>query len=751
MSAQAPGRPFNAGVAIATVLLACCLAAVLALARAAPTRADVFGPIQIISTGRLEGFEAEQQAKEAKDSAISGNGRYVAFDGAFGGKTGVFRRDLATGEVQVVAGGDAELPSISENGQYVSFTTNERLDEENDPNSSPEVYVRNMDIPADGPCEAEWEQDGEQCAYTIASAVNGSSRGLEYHYEVEEGEFSARAAPFEEKHYGSLAAGRSALDAQGNEVVFMTTAWSDVNGPEEPYVPKLEVVVRYLESRRTELVSTVYREGYETSEPVPVEKEVFLGAAYPGGDSPPEFPSRGEYAGASLSADGNAVAWMADAVGQQAPTLAQENLEGEYDEPLWREIGESGNGPTRRVTGGSDPLNPLCQASGETVLPSTESLADPCQGPFNTTGGQGGAGNSGVYAGGQGADFVPQLSADGQAVAFIATAHDIASGEELIAAEGATDLYVADMAPGLTRVQALRRLTAVSGAGAARAGSISDFTISPDGTQVAFTTARTVFELGTLSLASPPEAEALGQQLYEGDLSNGTLTHVTVGYEGQRTESAGEGNKPTASPDFSQDDSLLAFSSPLDNLVYGDGNDANDAFVVEKLSFHGEPAAQAISAPPPNPTVEPSWQLSLTATADSAGGATLYVDVPGAGSLRAAARGPIAIASKARSAKRRTRARHSARGRSKAAQVPVQTQQLASTSIATGGAGFVELPLKLPKSYWKYLEAPQGLLAQITVSFVEPGHPNLSQTIQLTLHRAKPARASVRRARRRRR
>src|ERR1700736_4118407 len=80
-----------------------------------------------------------QQAQYAHDPAISGNGRYVAFDGAIGGISGVWRRDLQTGEVQPVAVGrqvpgseacesahapcEAELPSISADGNYVSFTT----------------------------------------------------------------------------------------------------------------------------------------------------------------------------------------------------------------------------------------------------------------------------------------------------------------------------------------------------------------------------------------------------------------------------------------------------------------------------------------------------------------------------------------------------------------------------------------------------------------------------------------------------
>ncbi len=302
------------------------------------------------------------------------------------------------------------------------------------------------------------------------------------------------------------------------------------------------------------------------------------------------------------------------------------------------------------MTGGSDPLTAGCEASGETVSPRAESLADPCQGPFNTSGGRLGAGSAGLYAGAPAVNFIPRLSADGQKVAFIATAHYIPSGEESSATEGATDLYVADMAAGLTRVQALRRVTAVSGGDSARGGAIVDFTISPDGTQVAFSSARTVFDLGTLSLVSPPEAEALAQQLYEGDLSNGTLTHVTIGYEGQRTESLGANNKPTGSPDFSADDSLLAFSSPLFNLVYGDGNSADDAFAVQKVIFRDEPPTQVISPAPPNPAVEPVWQLSVTATPGSSGGATVYVDVPGAGSLRSTARGTIKITSKAKGA-----------------------------------------------------------------------------------------------------
>ena len=83
----------------------------------APARADLFGPISLASVGTLEGASTVEQASVARHPVMSGNGRYVAFEGWFGGVSGVWRRDLLTGAVEHVAGGDAQLPSISENGR----------------------------------------------------------------------------------------------------------------------------------------------------------------------------------------------------------------------------------------------------------------------------------------------------------------------------------------------------------------------------------------------------------------------------------------------------------------------------------------------------------------------------------------------------------------------------------------------------------------------------------------------------------
>ena len=101
------------------------LAMMLALAQSAS--ADVFGPISLVSENPV------QQAEYAHDSVISSDGHYLAFDGSFGGKIGVWRRDLQSGTVEEVAPGDAERPSISADGRYISFTTTARL--------TPEIWL----------------------------------------------------------------------------------------------------------------------------------------------------------------------------------------------------------------------------------------------------------------------------------------------------------------------------------------------------------------------------------------------------------------------------------------------------------------------------------------------------------------------------------------------------------------------------------------------------------------------------------
>ena len=492
------------------------------------------------SRWRLE--SATQQADYAHDPVISGDGRYVAFDGSFGGVTGVWRRDLRTGAVEQVAGGDAELPSLSADGRYVSFTTTARLTP-TDRNEGPDVYVRDMSVASSIPCT---EEAAQTCAFTLASAVDGGEEALTY------------GASIEASRFGSLASGRTALSSDGRKVVFVTTAVSDLLGPrppQAPTTPAMQVAVRDLDIHTTQLVSVAAVAG---SEPQPVsslEAGKPVGAVYAPGLVPPPFEASESYGGssgpfgASISADGSTVAWLGVNVGMQSRALAEESLPLGYAEPLWRRIADGPGAQTQRVSGGSDPLNPLCIASGEAKLPLIPSLSDPCQGPFATAVENG---NSGTWKGGAG-NAVPQMSADGYTVAFLANAPLIAFGANFGRTENHSDVYVVDMHGGLTRNQALVPLTELASGQStdlATNAPIIDLAVSADGSQVAFTTKRTVFPLGVPTFVSAPAAVPGMVELFDVDLADETLTRVTRGFEGgaserpARTEADGAGSVP---------------------------------------------------------------------------------------------------------------------------------------------------------------------------------------------------------------
>jgi WD40-like Beta Propeller Repeat len=723
--------------------------------------ADLFGPISLVSEGTLPEGAQMQQVDYAHDSAISANGQYVAFDGAFGDVSGVWRRDLATSAIEPVAvgeagtpAGSAELPSISANGRYVSFTTTAQL-VPGDTNQGPDVYVRDME-PGSG-----------EPTYILASAVSGSEQALSYETSTPQS-------------YGSVASGRSAMSADGNYVAFVTTAVSNLSGP---HTPAFQVAVRDLARKETKLVSVAT--GSE-DEPVPTKGEgtSTIGAVY-GANKPFPPPVGGPAAqGASISADGSTVAWMAQEIEKQAPVLREEaNLNPEYTEPLWRKIGPDGAEPTRRTTGGGDPADPECAASGEAKPAQPPTLSDVCQGPFDTRSESGG---TGIWTlGAQGEDYLPRLSENGQMVAFIASAREIASGEELKVAQSSDDLYVVNMADGLTRVHALRRLTEIASESAAGSARIDDLAVSPDGTQVAFSSERTLFGLGSLADVSPPVGEVGMDELYDVDLANDTLTRVTRGVEGGPSEQphrpvqAGIDPYPASdgafSPSFSADGDALAFSSTASNLVYDDGNsppledpnhaeDGSDAFVVSRLSFSSVTPQQSISPPPEGPKIEPYWQLSVTARPQRDGSVLLDVTAPGAGSLRAAASAAVLVstARTSRAARRghaTARRGHAAAHRDRAAahenEQTVATRTVASTVTGTPpGAGSVTaLVLELGSDYSALAGARGGLSAIVTVTLAAPGHPTIEHTMPVTFVRsvqpARARRASVKRSARR--
>ena len=448
---------------------------------------------------------------------------------------------------------------------------------------------------------------------------------------------------------------------------------------------------------------------------------------------------------------------MAQGLGEQVPGLPGEVLRPEWAEPLWRRIAEGEGARTRRVTGGSDPANPACVASGERTLPATASASDPCQGPFATQETDNSAGVGGVWTGDSGDDVVPQLSADGYTVAFLANAPLVTLGGDFggEAVGRHSDLYTANMHEGLSRDQALRPLTELASGdeeALATNAPIADLGISPDGTQVAFTSDRTVFPLGSLTYVSAPAVVPGMEELFDIDLTNNTLTRATRGYEGGFSEHPYEKSQTgvedpyffhygiddgTLSPSFTSDGNTIAFSSTASNLVFGDNNtpstfeprgalDGGDAFAVGRIVFSPESVEASISPVPPNPTPDAPWRLGVTAETLANGTVRLYVELPGAGTLRAQASGSILIQTTTKSTrKRKTRSRVSRR---------VATKTVASTkkAVSTPSTAPVALVLKLGKAYTSLASRAGGLAATVTLAFTDGHHPTLQTKLAVS-------------------
>ena len=92
------------------------------------------------------------------------------------------------------------------------------------------------------------------------------------------------------------------------------------------------------------------------------------------------------------------------------------------------------------------------------------------------------------------------------------------------------------MDPGLTRDGALTTVTQLGGFAGSEDAAISEFALSEDGMDVAFTTRRTQFRLAFPAFVSPPAAEPGLDELFYADLANGTLSRVSQGYGGGASE-----------------------------------------------------------------------------------------------------------------------------------------------------------------------------------------------------------------------
>src|SRR6201999_4174946 len=168
-------------------------------------------------------------------------------------------------------------------------------------------------------------------------------------------------------------------------------------------------------------------------------------------------------------------------------------------------------------------------------------------------------------------------------------------------------------------------------------GPIRQCAISPNGTDIAFTTLRQSFPLSPPTLVTPrPVALPVAVELYQIDLDGQTIERVTPGpgtglsaVPQNATESGlsntlqGEAEIGASGPSYSADGHLLAFASTAYNLVAGDGNaelsegspkagTGSDVFTVETPP----PSAvvpSTISATPAAISVVPTWRLTVNA------------------------------------------------------------------------------------------------------------------------------------------
>lgn len=673
---------------------------------------------------QLVSYTGTTEAEDAYSPAISANGQYVAFTGSFDGVSGVYRKDVSGGELELVAGENAAepalnapnagSPSISEDGRYVSFTTTGRLDpaddQPGDAGGCSSVYVRDMAVPATQPG-----------AYKLISALNATTQGIAY-----AGSSSAGCPGG-----GSASADRVAISGDGEQVAFTVLGSSDLTtGPGgATTTPPDQIAVRDWRTDTTTLVSQTLGSLGGTPE------------AVPGGATLPPLRDSLQFGGrqisgstAAISAEGNVVAWMGVDIAAQAPATAAEDASADYDEPLWRQIGEGPDAPIRRVTGGDDPV---CG----------------CAGPFDTAfdpnraggGGTSGHPESGTYVapggfggdplgGGQSLDDVtPQLSANGQTVAILSTqprTGEVSRGLEEELTTSTANAYVVNMAGGLTRSAALTQLTAWASddfRDNASTGAVQGIALSPNGQQVAFTTSRIDFPLSPPTLITPALGQAGAAQLYVANLAAGTLALVSYGYGGEPA------NGTVATPSFTRDGQTLAFASAATNLVYGaynrgaESGQPGNVFLASEIATPPVAGAQTIGAPPADPSAPQPWELIASAAPGPHGTVLVYVTVPGAGTLKAGARAevPVTVAVRSRGASKSARRRK---------RTVIAARVVASAKAAAGEAGLLELRLTSTAAYRSLVASHDGLYATIALTFTAPGEPTITKIIQATFH-----------------
>ncbi|MCL2769176.1 MAG: hypothetical protein FWD42_03600 [Solirubrobacterales bacterium] len=744
-------------------LPAAVLAALVLAGSSPPPAAAEFSAATLLSG------TAHQQFEEANAPVLSADGRYAVFQGTRDGVTGVWRRG-PRGEVQAVAAGydpqdpalgapsaqlsapDAAAPSVSREGRYVAFTTTADLDPADEPAADsrcPQVYVRNME-PAPGEPE-----------YTLASALNGTSEGITY-----EEQCSGPAGEFSFYICGAQSAAGVALSADGQQVAFAVLSKSNLAGPG---TERSQVAVRDLQSETTTLVTT-------SAENKPVAGGAFpsvqslaqagLGGRRVGLGATPgdRYGDQASASTAAISGDGSTVAWLganvaaqvSAAEAQRSPRLAGYAEGGREVEPLWRRISGGPSAPTRRLLTGAG-LNFFYNRINE---PSDAVLA-------------------GSLVGIQESELflAPALSFDGDTVGLVASAPAPAAEASLDErktiggiSDLSTDVYAVHVSENAASPPAATPVTQVASyrLPATAIEDVKDVAISPEGTRLAFDTARTQFYLPDLALVSPPIAFASTAETYAANLALGTLQRVTSTYDG--SEPNGEAGLLSYG---GAGQGTLAFASRATNLFFGDGVNAWEAYEVRETPSSASPTPPEIGAQPTTleqPTL--AWRLTASATAEADGSVLVVVQAPGAGRVGVSAGAQLPVRSRTPSPARRAvgharttpplggaiRARPTGRSAKSVKRkaptkkahnkhghgVAVPARTVAQAQMATQGPAEATLRLRVKAAYRRLVEGRYGLYAVLRVTFAAPGQKTLATNVPVTFHVVKRTAAAHR-------
>jgi Tol biopolymer transport system component len=656
----------------------------------------IYGPAvgglgaDIVSVDRA----SEEQANAATtDAAISANGRYVVFqtratnffenDGVANGdpeplgilrEGGVFRYDRDTGELALVADGSetlesdhslvfrgAQNPSVSADGRYIAFSTAQQLVPQ-DTNENIDVYVRDMDVPL----TADRKDSG---AYVLVSAKDGGEEPATY---------AVRNPPLPGANPGADVWPNTSISANGRYVAFRTPETeSDLPDHLAVNTPKENLFVRDLSAKTTTLISSQKKGEPEEGE-----------------------PAGGAIGPTTISGDGSTIAWVATNAPAQTHFLSGESLDVGQPYYLWRRWQEA-DSVTRRVTGLADPDDPACQLNEEVTQDPT--ATGPCYGPLGQ--------QESSLASIAGAD--PGLSADGYTIAFLAGA---ALRPNITKSRG-LDVFLTSMRTGVTRKAGTRELTlAVSSGAQGSTPSIDSLALSQDGSTIAFTTPRDSFVL--------PEPQPIGafrplptaSDLYVIHLGGNTLERAVVGYAGDdpsRSVSVG--------PTLTSNGATIGFVSSAPNLIFGDANEASDAFTATLQTPGGTaapPAGVNAGSGGFSLTAVSSPELGVTVKRAKDGGVTLLVETPGPGKLVAKARGSIPRATAAKSARAHKSAARAAKAKKRAK--PALPVLLASGAATARSEGTTTLTLHISAKYVKDLKRAGKLKANIAIAFTPP-------------------------------